>query len=167
MYFFQNYWWFVTSQRKCSKFTWKYESIDHVGTLVQMFGKGSLVAKVVVDVAFCIMCLDEYHFAWFIFDDKICYDKILSIWCSPSCQIFKKFSKAIKWLLLNHFKVSGYTHILHDFIFVDSCWFMLSLIYVDMGLNHFLNWHFWDIKQCCPPLVLWFTVWKSTPSILN
>ena len=37
------------------------------------------MAKAVVDVAFCIMCLDVYHFAWFIFDDKISYDEILSI----------------------------------------------------------------------------------------
>ena len=104
------------------------------------------MAKAVVDVAFNIMCLDEYHFAWFIFDDKICYDKILSIRCSASCQIFKRFSKAIKWLFLNHFEVSGYTHILHDFIFVDSAESYLCRY----GLESFLELTFLRHKTVLP-----------------
>ena len=82
------------------------------------------------------MCPDEYNLFDFMFDDKIYYDKVLPMGCSASCQIFEKFSKAIQWLLLNHFKLSGLTHILDDFILLGQ----QSPIYVDMGLSHFLRW---------------------------
>ena len=102
------------------------KTIDNVVALVglQRFGKGSLVAKSDVEDAFRIipMCPDEYHLFGFMFDDKIYYDKVLPMGCnvSASCQIFEKFSKAIQWLLLNHFKLSGLTHILDDFNFVGT-----------------------------------------------
>ena len=64
------------------------------------------------------MCPDEYNLFDFMFDDKIYYDKVLPMGCSASCEIFEKFSKAIQWLLLNHFKLSGLTQILDDFNFV-------------------------------------------------
>ena len=37
---------------------------------------------------------------------------------STSCQTFKRFSRALQWILKYHFEVSGVTHLLDDFIIV-------------------------------------------------
>ena len=41
--------------------------------------------------------------------------------CSLSCQTFEKVSGSLQWVLLDHFMVSGATHILADFISVGLC----------------------------------------------
>ena len=47
------------------------------------------------------------------------YDKCLPMGCI-SCRLFEEFSSAIQWILCTHFNMEGISHILDDFMFVDS-----------------------------------------------
>ena len=98
----------------------KYENLDNVISLVQKFGENSLIAKLDIEDVFRIMPIDpnDYHLLGFTFGRQYFYDRCLPMGCSTSCQTFEKFSQALQWLLINHFKISGITHILDDFIFV-------------------------------------------------
>ena len=98
----------------------KYENLDNVISLVQKIGENSLIAKLDIENASRIMPIDpnDYHLLGFTFGQQYFYDRCLPMGCSTSCQTFEKFSQALQWLLINHFEISGITHILDDFIFV-------------------------------------------------
>ena len=114
-----------------------YETLDHIVALVQKFGKDSLISKVDIEDAFRIMPIHpkDYNLLGFMFREKIYYDKCLPMGCSTSCQTFEKFSQAIQWLLQNHFKIAGISHILDDFIFVGPA----NSSFCQYGLDTFLT----------------------------
>ena len=97
----------------------QYENLDHVVTLIKQFGHGTLIAKADVEDAFRIIPVHpkEYHLLGCKLGEYFYYDKSLPMGCSTSCQTFEKFSKSLQWILLEHFKIAGMTHILDDFIF--------------------------------------------------
>ena len=98
----------------------KYENLDNVISLVQKISENSLIAKLDIEDAFRIMPIDpnDYHLLGFTFGQQYFYARCLPMGCSTACQTFEKFSQALQWLLINHFEISGITHILDDFIFV-------------------------------------------------
>ena len=59
----------------------------------------------------------DYHLLGFTSQENFYYDKCLPMGCSTSCQTFEEFSQAMQWMLQNHFKISGISHISDDFIF--------------------------------------------------
>ena len=100
----------------------QYETLDHVTKFVVQYGPGSFIAKTDFENAFRMIPLSpqSYHLMGFRWRNKYYYDKCLPMGCSLSCKIFEEFSSAIQWILLNHFKMEGVSHILDDFIFVND-----------------------------------------------
>lgn len=120
----------------------QYDSIDEVVSLVRMFGRGCLMAKTDIEDAFRIIPIhpSDYHLLGFIWEGQFYYDKCLPMGASSSCQIFKSFSKALQWIMLNVFHASGMSHILDDFFFVGppnsiSCSNDLASFFISLQIN--------------------------------
>ena len=100
----------------------QYETLDHITRWVVHYGAGSYIAKCDIEKAFRILPLhpSSYHLMGFKWRGAYYYDKCLPMGCSISCRFFEEFSSAIQWILCTHFNMEGISHILDDFMFVDS-----------------------------------------------
>ena len=100
--------------------TVKYETLDHVISLVKKFGKNCLIAKTDIEEAFRLVPINpsDYHLLGFTFMEKFYYDKCLPMGVSTACRIFERFSRALQWVMQSKFNTRGISHILDDFIFV-------------------------------------------------
>jgi hypothetical protein len=61
---------------------------------------------------------DDYSLVGFTFDNKLYYDKAMSMRCSVSCSTWVKFSCFIKWLLKFSSARGKTMHYLDDYLFV-------------------------------------------------
>lgn len=101
--------------------TVKYQTLDHVITLLQQAGKGASMAKADIQEAFRLipMAPKYYHMLGFQFQGQFYFDKCLPMGMSSSCQIFERLSTALHWILEQKFGAEGISHILDDFIFIS------------------------------------------------
>lgn len=98
----------------------QYDNIEVVIDLVKKFGHGSLMAKTDIEDAFRIIPIHplDYHLLGFRWRNKFYNDLVLPMGASSSCNIFNKFSSALKWIMLNKYDACGMSHILDDFFFI-------------------------------------------------
>ena len=98
----------------------QYDNIEVVIDLVKKFGHGSLMAKTDIEDAFRIIPINplDYHLLGFRWRNKFYNDLVLTMGASSSCNIFNKFSSALKWIMLNKYDACGMSHILDDFFFI-------------------------------------------------
>lgn len=100
----------------------QYETLDCVLDLVRNCGRGALIAKTDIENAFRVIPIhhDDHELLGFCWNGQYYYDCCLPQGCSSSCKIFEDFSSALQWIMARHFEVHSMTHILDDFIFVNS-----------------------------------------------
>jgi len=48
------------------------------------------------------------------------HESVLPMGASSSCQLFKKFSSALQWILGENFKIKGVSHLLDDVFIVGK-----------------------------------------------
>ena len=118
-----------------------YETLDHVITLLNQFGRGALVGKTDIEDAFRIIPIHPscYHLFGFTWNSNFFYDRCLPMGCSESCRIFERLTCALQWVLKTR-GVMAVSHILDDFIFIgppnsSRCLHDLNLF---MALNTFM-----------------------------
>ena len=102
--------------------TVQYDTLDKIIQFVIYYGQGSYISKSDIEKAFRIIPLhqDSFHLMGFKWKDQYFYDKCLPMGCSISCKLFEEFSTSIQWILSHVYHISGISHILDDFMFVDS-----------------------------------------------
>ena len=100
----------------------QYETLDWVLDLIRKVGRGALIAKADIENAFRLLPIhpDDHELLGFCFNGYYYYDCCLPMGCSSSCRIFEKFSTSLQWIMAKHYNVTSMTHILDDFIFVNS-----------------------------------------------
>jgi len=60
--------------------------------------------------------------------------------CAISCKVFEGFSTAIQWILSNNISISGVSHILDDFMFVDATYELCNKqLEIFLSLAQWLN----------------------------
>lgn len=96
-----------------------YETLDHCVSMVNKFGKDSLIAKADLEDAFRLLPISQssYGLLGFEWEGQFYFDKCLPMGCSISCCLFEAFSSSLQWVLLQKLEVPAMSHILDDFIF--------------------------------------------------
>ena len=102
--------------------TVKYQTLDHVISLLQKEGRRSFMAKADIKEAFRIIPIApiHYHLLGFQYDNQFYYDKVLPMGLRSSCAIFETFSKALHRIMQTKFQVQSVSHILDDFLFISQ-----------------------------------------------
>jgi hypothetical protein len=97
-----------------------YETLDRVIELVQLAGRGALIAKVDIEQAFRIIpvCPQDRYLLGFSINGEFFFDKCLPMGCRSSCAIFETFSRSLQWVARSKLSIPYISHILDDFIFV-------------------------------------------------
>ena len=100
----------------------QYETLDQVVSLVQECGQGCFIAKADIKDAFRLIPIkpQDYHLLGMTWHGKFYHDKVFPMGSAISCQTFDRFSRAVQWILQQHFVVDTVTHLLGDFIFVSA-----------------------------------------------
>ena len=100
----------------------QYETLDQVVSLVQECGQGCFIAKADTKDAFRLIPIkpQDYHLLGMTWHGLFYHDKVLPMGSAISCQTFERFSRAVQWILQQHFAVDSVTHLLDDFIFVSA-----------------------------------------------
>ena len=96
----------------------QYASIKDAIEVIQQHGTSTFMAKADIADAFRLIPLhpSSYHLTGFQWNG-FWYDKCLPMGCSQSCKIFERFSDALQWILMEHFKVPS-IKLLDDFLFL-------------------------------------------------
>ena len=96
----------------------QYESIDNTTTLLNHFGRESLMAKTDFKDAFRIIPIhpDDYKILGFLWHGS--YDRCFPMGASSSCKIFESLSQSLRWVMYSKFNVGGMFHMLDDFFFI-------------------------------------------------
>lgn len=99
-----------------------YELFDHVARMITALGRGCLIAKTDVKAAFriCPVSPLDYYLLGFKIGEQYYHDRVLTMGCRSSCQIFERFSTAIQDILRIFYHVTDISHILDDFIFMGN-----------------------------------------------
>ncbi len=97
----------------------EYELIEVCVELVASIGKGCLMAKSDISMAFRqLKCArDSLHLLGFTWNNLFYFDKCLPMGAAISCSKFEVMSRAIQWILINKLSVKYMSHILDDFLF--------------------------------------------------
>jgi hypothetical protein len=97
-----------------------YETFDKVVELINVNGRGALLAKSDIQDAFRIIPINpcDYHLLGFKINDMYYYDKVLPMGCRVSCNLFETFSRSLQWVIKNIYRFQTITHCLDDFVFV-------------------------------------------------
>ncbi|KAK3102095.1 hypothetical protein FSP39_008693 [Pinctada imbricata] len=100
--------------------TVKYQSVDDAIAIIKTFGHGALLAKTDIAEAFKNIPIhpDDFELLGFFFNDKYYFDKTLPFGLSFSCNLFEKFSNALHWIMVSHFRSKGCVHVLDDYLFI-------------------------------------------------
>ena len=99
--------------------TVRYETLDHVISLLSQFGRGALIGNADIEDAFLI---NPIHPSYYLLFDLTCEtrffnDRCLPMWCAESCQIFERLNCAMQWVLQNR-GAMAVSHTLDYFIFI-------------------------------------------------
>lgn len=114
-----------------------FDDFDYVARLINLAGRASLIAKVDIQSAFCILSIHPLcvHLFRFCFQGLYYMDNCLPMGCSYSCALFEQFSTAIQEVLLSHYKFHALSHILDDFIFLSPAGSLLCQQQLDCFLD--------------------------------
>lgn len=99
-----------------------YELFDYVARMIVKLGHGCLIAKADIKSAFriCPVSPEDYHLLGFKVEGLYYHDRVLTMGCRSSCQIFERFSTALQDILRYFYNVQHISHILDDFIFLGE-----------------------------------------------
>ena len=77
-----------------------YETLDHVISLLNQFGRGALVGKTDIEDVFRIIPVQPscYHLFGFTWNSNFFYDRCLPMGCSESCRICERLTCALQWV---------------------------------------------------------------------
>ena len=114
-----------------------YQQFDYVAKIVSFIGRGCLIAKADIKNAYRIIPVspDEYYLLGFKVQNCFYYDKVLTMGCRSSCQIFERFSTALQHILQSFYHVQNMSHYLDDFIFMGASHTQSCLL----ALNSFIH----------------------------
>lgn len=106
-------------QRLCSV---NYSSFDHAVDMISSLGQGALLGKMDIKSAFRLLKLNpsEFQLLGFRLLDKFYVDKVLSLGCAISCQLFESFSTVLEWIVRSKSKRDSVDHYLDDFLFAGA-----------------------------------------------
>lgn len=99
--------------------TVRYSSIDDAVLMVQRLKRGALLAKADIKSAFRLIRIwpGDFDQLGFSFDGKYFYDRCLSMGSAVGCNLFDKFSSALRWYTASQCKHENILHYLDDFLF--------------------------------------------------
>ena len=139
----------------------RYETFDHVVSIIQRIGTGALIAKVDIEHAFRIIPVrpEDRHLLGFMFDHKYYFDKCLPMGCRSSCAIFESLSCAIQWIATHKLSIPFISHILDDFIILGPPASSIA----DLALEAFLLF----CRDCGIPIKSSKTVLPSTCVVVH
>lgn len=102
--------------------TVSYEQYDHVARIIADLGKGTFISKVDIKSAYriCPVSPLDYSLLGFKIGALYFHDKVLTMGCRSSCQIFERFSTALRHIMVQFYAVHNISHILDDFIFMGN-----------------------------------------------
>ena len=96
-----------------------YETIYEAIPIIQSM-KPCWLAKTDIAEAFRLIPIhpSQYNLLGFKFKGLYYHDKCLPMGCSSSCQIFERFSNALKWIAQREFGIKNIVKVLDDFLFL-------------------------------------------------
>ena len=87
---------------------------------IKKFKSRAFLAKTDISMAYRNLPLrpEDYHLLGFCWNNLHYFDKCLPMGCSPSCQIFERFSSGLHWIGQYYMPEGLMFHILDDFLIV-------------------------------------------------
>ena len=100
--------------------TVQYSTFDDAVRLIQVGGRGVLMAKADIKSAFRLLPVrpEDYPLLGFQIGSQFFFDKALPMGCAISCNLFEKFSRFLSWAMEQQTDLHSIVHYLDDFLFV-------------------------------------------------
>ena len=127
-------------------FTLHYVTIDHIICMASCSGKGALLAKFDVEVAYCNIAVHPRD--CFLLGMEGCgkfyVDLALPFSLRSAPNIFSSVADPVQWILVNNYKIPDLQHYLNDFITdgpPDShlcAQYLQTAMFVSSGAYHFI-----------------------------
>lgn len=110
----------VNEQIPCEFTQVNYESLDDAIDIIKQIGTNTFMAKTDIQSAFRIIPVhpEDYCLLGFKWEEGFYYDRCLPMGAASSCQIFERFSTALKWIGQHKFGIQFIVKILDDFLFL-------------------------------------------------
>jgi hypothetical protein len=100
----------------------QYASVSDAIQFIKQYGNGAFCCKKDIKSAFQIINLhqSQFKFVGLKWRNKFYVDTCLQFGLSSSCKIFERFSTALQWIARNKLGISCISHVLDDFIIVNT-----------------------------------------------